>query len=154
VSADDWTVVAERTLGSQLGEEGAELLYLEAVLTEEGIVSRFDPFRPGDEITSGFSGPPHIKLMVTRRDFDRARQVIDDLEGSQPSAAESAESPVTWEEENTSSAIGDGPADGPSPDPPAPASPPPPLGGAIQPGCCLVVLGCLRLILVTMSIGG
>lgn len=85
---DEWVVLAEHGPESLLRDGDAGLLYLEAVLKEEGIETLFDPYRPGEWVGPGYGGPPQIRLLVMQHDLERASQILLDLESSEPADLE------------------------------------------------------------------
>ena len=64
--------------------DGAELLFLEAALKQEGIDAAFDPFRPGE--AGGFTRDcaQPVRLMVRQSDLDRAREIVDQARRAEP----------------------------------------------------------------------
>lgn len=73
---DEWAVLIDTASEGRLADD--ELLYLEAVLREEGIATRFEPWRPGEHF--GQIGPQYpLRLMVDAALADEARRILLEL---------------------------------------------------------------------------
>jgi hypothetical protein len=73
---DAWVVLEEHlmpTAWTPIDAGGLRLLYLEAVLKDQGIDTAFDPFRPGEGggFTRDCAQP--VRLLVKELDLNRAR---------------------------------------------------------------------------------
>jgi len=87
VSDEPWVVLEEHMLPVGwvlIDGDGAELLFLEAALKQEGIDAAFDPFRPGE--AGGFTRDcaQPVRLMVRQSDLDRAREIVDQARRAEP----------------------------------------------------------------------
>jgi len=144
VQADEWVVLAEQDPESALLETDSGLLFLEAVLQEEGIATMFDPHRPGEWISAGYGGRQQARLLVMQQDLERAKQILVDLESSETVEAEDdADSGIetTADEDDEWYESEDVAAEPLSLDvDPRLASFKPPMDKAINPGCATLLL--------------
>jgi len=83
VSSDDWVVIAQTApRRTQFDSDLMELLFLESVLTDQGVEVGFQPFRPDDPLVMR-SPLRAFQLLVPARDAQRARELVAEAQ-SQP----------------------------------------------------------------------